>query len=77
MSLGCWLMFKRVRSMLRQAICSQCDAAISLFASVEYIPQDGGALKEPLVGGPFGSQAARKSDGPKPPLTPAQKQHDQ
>jgi hypothetical protein len=37
--------------MLRQAICIQCDAAISLFASVECIPQDGAALKEPLVGG--------------------------
>jgi hypothetical protein len=53
MSLGCWLMFRRMRSMLRQAMCSQCDAAISLFASVEYIPQDGATLKEPLVGGPL------------------------
>jgi hypothetical protein len=53
MSLDCWLMFRRMRSMLRQAICSQCDAAISLFASVEYIPQDGATLKEPLVGGPL------------------------
>jgi hypothetical protein len=50
MSLDCWLMF---RSMLRQAICSQCDAVISLFASVEYIPQDGATLKEPMVGGPL------------------------
>jgi hypothetical protein len=53
MLLDCRLMFRRLRSMLRQAICSQCDAVISLFASVEYMPQDGATLKEPLVGGPL------------------------